>query len=78
MIGYHPAVGQINILLELDGDYFRIDLDDSAQQPIAHPHALIILVITVDVYQITNFVRFPLIGSACEINVGQVRLLNLA
>jgi hypothetical protein len=45
MIRHHPTVGQVNIIMELDCDHFRVYLDDHAFQPTAN--ALFILVIMV-------------------------------
>jgi len=60
VVRHHPAIGQVNIVLELDRDHFRIDLDDCAHQPVAYPVAVAI-VIAIDLDLIANCIGIILI-----------------
>ena len=44
MVRNHPTVGQIDIFLELNSHQLWIDLHYRAQQPIAHPVAVVVMV----------------------------------
>jgi hypothetical protein len=53
MVGNHPTIGQIDIILELDGDHLWIDLHNYPFQPISHTLA-VSLVITIDLHMVTD------------------------
>ena len=44
MIWNHPSVRQVNILLKLDCDHFRIDLDNSAFQPVTDSFTIFLMI----------------------------------
>ena len=44
MVRNHPAIRQINILLELDRDHLRIHLDDRAYKPIANAISILVMI----------------------------------
>jgi len=71
MVRHHPAICQIHIFLELDGDHFRIDLDDCPYQPITNAHTVRIFVIAIYFDVVTHIVTFTLIRSAREVDVSQ-------
>jgi hypothetical protein len=74
VVRHHPAIGQINVVLELDSDHLRVNLDDCAHQPIAHPVAIAI-VIAKDFDLVANIVGIILIWGRCEEKVWQSVLL---
>ena len=78
MVWHHPAIGQIDVFLELNRQHFRVNLHDSAFQPIAHPFTDGIFVIAINLHPITYLVWLPLIGSRGEVNIRQDILLTQA
>jgi len=44
MVWHHPTVREIDILLELDGEHLRIDLDDRPFQPITNTFSTKIMI----------------------------------
>lgn len=54
MVGHHPAVRQVNILMELNRNHFGIHLDDHTFQPVADPFFIFIIMITKNLYHITD------------------------
>jgi hypothetical protein len=71
----HPAIGEVNVLLKLNGDHFRVHLHDGAIQPITDPIAIDI-VITEHLNPIPNLKNILLIWSFSEKQIRQSRLLN--
>ncbi len=54
LVGNHPAVCQIHASVELDGNHFRVYLDDNALNPASNPFAFSILVIAIHFDFVTN------------------------
>jgi hypothetical protein len=57
MVWHHPAVGQVDIILELHSEHLRVDLNDNALQPIAHAFTVPIM-ITKYLDVIPHMIRF--------------------
>jgi hypothetical protein len=76
MIWDHPAVGQINIFLKLNGDHLRIDLDHSPDQPIVDTVATPVMV-THDLNLIADVIGFYSVGSRLKVELCQPCLLKI-
>lgn len=55
MVWHHPAVCQVDILLKLHSDHFRIYLNDCANQPVADATAISIMV-AIDLNMVADLV----------------------
>ncbi len=66
MVGYHPAIGQVNILLKLYRDHFIVRLDNNPCQPIPRPVAFVIFMIAVYFYTIANSIILALVRRGCK------------
>jgi len=66
MIGYHPPVGQINVLLKLTGDHLGVDLHHGPLQPVAH--SLAVAVVIAEYFDaITNLIGLFLFRNTGEV-----------
>ncbi len=66
MIRHHPAIGQIDILLELDGDHFCVGLDDHSFEPTTNTLIFIVVMITKDFNRIADLKDFIFLWRTCE------------
>ena len=65
MIGYHPAIGQINAFLELDRDHLWIDLNNNPLKPISDT-LITFIVVTKDLYTVPHVILLLQVRSMCE------------
>jgi len=71
MIWHHPSICEIDILLKLNSNHLRIDLYDSANQPIPHAIAMCIFMVAEYINSIADLIMLFAIRSAGEENIRQ-------
>lgn len=74
MVRHHPAVRQVDVVLELHGDHLGIDLHDNALQPIPYT-APTAFVIAIYINMIADRVYFIPVGRVREMKSCQRTLL---
>jgi hypothetical protein len=74
MVGDHPAIRQIDVLLELYSDHFWIHLDDGPHQPIADAIPIFIM-IAVHLYMVSYLKGFVAVRRRSKVKLSQFDLL---